>query len=358
MNDVFKGLKVIELASVLAGPSVGMFFAELGAKVLKIENKITGGDVTRSWKLPNEDPNSPISAYYSAVNWHKEVRFMDFTSPVDQLELRQELIDTDILIVNFKNGDSEKFGLDYPRLKINFPALIYGEITGFGADSDRVAYDLILQAETGFMSMNGTADSGPIKMPLALIDVLAGHQLKTGLTLALYERDLLNLGGCSVTVSLYDAAIASLANQATNWLMTGHIPGRIGSAHPNIAPYGDLFKTKDDFLITFAIGSDKQFKKLCKILGIGGLAEDPLFIYNALRVENRMALWPLLNEAIINFEADVLLAELEANFVPAARIKNMKEVFETPSAKKLILEETIEGQATKRPKTVVFKVER
>jgi len=358
MRSNLSHLKVVEIASVLAGPSVGMFFAELGASVLKVENKKTGGDVTRSWKLPSEDVDAPISAYYCSVNWNKEAILIDFTDPDEFEGLIQKIKEADILIANFKKGDAEKFGLDYPKMRAVNPNLIYGEITGFGPDSDRVAYDLILQAESGFMSMNGTPESGPVKMPVALIDVLAGHQLRAGIMMALYERDAMKKGGAHVQVSLYDAAVGALANQATNWLMAQHIPVRMGSQHPNIAPYGELFQTKDGKTITFAIGSNRQFKNLCKTLESPSIAEDPRFRSNANRVTNRAALKEILEGLVIKFEKKNLLETLHALFVPVAEIKDLKAVFETPAARELVLEEEREGMNTKRVASTIFRIER
>lgn len=354
LNTIFSDLKVVEIASVLAGPSVGMFFAELGAEVLKIENKLSGGDVTRSWKLPSEKKNQNISAYFCSVNYNKTYWFLDLKSESDQKRLRKEISRADVVIVNFKYGDEKKFGLDYDTLKSINPKLIYAAIVGFGEESDRVAYDLILQAETGFMSMNGTPNSGPVKMPVALIDVLAGHQLKEAVLLALLDRYKSGLG-TKVSVSLYDAAIASLANQATNWLMGGHIAKPIGSKHPNIAPYGELFTTKDHQLITFAIGSDKQFKKLCSILGLVDLPDKNEYLSNKNRVENREKLEGILSQAISNFTADELLRKMNQKFVPVAKIMSIDEVLENPMAKDLVIREEIEGVMTKRVKTVVFK---
>ena len=165
VKEYFKGLKVVEFASVLAGPAVGMFFAELGAKVIKIEN-INGGDLTRHWKQSNEDANSPSSAYYHSVNWNKTSIFMDLLSKTYYELAMNHISNADIVIVNFKAGDSEKFGLENSRLLEKFPNLIIGEIVGY-PDSDRVAYDAVLQAETGFMSMNGLPETGPLKMPIA-----------------------------------------------------------------------------------------------------------------------------------------------------------------------------------------------
>ena len=185
--DHFKGLKVVELASVLAGPAVGMFFAELGADVLKIEHAGLGGDVTRSWKLSSEKEES-ISAYFSAVNYHKKIVFKDLKNQEDNQWVKNQLLQADLVIANFKPGSAQKLGMDFDTLKKLNPRIIYGEITGFSGGVKRPAFDVVLQAETGFMSMNGTPESGPVKMPVALIDVLAAHQLKEGLLLALLKQ--------------------------------------------------------------------------------------------------------------------------------------------------------------------------
>ena len=352
---MIKDLVIIEIASVLAGPSVGMFFSELGASVTKIENKLSGGDITRSWKLPNESKQNNNSAYFSSVNYHKTHLFFNLKDKTDYDKTICLIKSADILIVNFKKGDDLKLGLDYQSLKQINPKLIYASINGFGADSDRVAYDLILQAETGFMSMNGTRNSGPIKMPVALIDVLAGHQLKEGILLALINRSKTN-NGSKVEVSLYDSAIASLANQASNYLMANHIAQPLGSLHPNIAPYGELFETKDKYTITFAIGSNKQFKSLLEGLKLTEIKSDIRFIDNISRVKNREVLQKLLKSNINQFTKLDLLNYCHSHFIPAAEIKNMKAVFENKQSQNLILEETVNGQLTKRVKTVAFKI--
>ncbi len=351
MIHPLKNLKVVDASSVLAGPSVGTYFAELGANVIKIEHP-TRGDVTRGWKLPSEDSDSSISAYYSSVNYLKRVIRLDLSK--DRNELVKEIEDADILLTNFKKGDDRKFGMTDSLLKRVNPRLIHGKITGYGSDSDRVAYDLILQAESGFMSMNGTPESGPVKMPVAMIDVLASHHLKEAILLALYERERSNKG-CTVEVSLYDAALSSLVNQASNYLMADHIPQRIGSKHPNIAPYGELFKTKDGAIITFAIGSDTHFKRLCNTLHVEQLSEDDRFSTNQNRVVNRGELFEILQAKVADREADDILSSLSFAHVPAGKVKNLQEVFDDPKAKSLIREEEIEGKSTKRITSVVYK---
>lgn len=346
-------LVVIDASTVLAGPSVGTFFAEAGARVIKVEHP-THRDVTRSWKLPGEDADSNVSAYFSSINYRKEYRFLDLKESVDHGEFLSLLSEADIVISNFKKGDDERLKiLDSDLLAIN-PRLIIGKINGYGEESDRVAYDLILQAESGFMSMNGTPDSGPIKMPVALIDVLAAHHLKEGLLIALIER--LKTGkGRSVSVSLYDAAISSLVNQASNFLMTGHIPSRIGSLHPNIAPYGELFTTSDGAMITLAIGSDLHFGKLCTTLALENLNLDDRFRSNQMRVKNRRDLFTILNEAISRRSSEELLLALQELNVPAGKIRNLHEVFEDENAQKLIRRENIDGADTARITSIAFK---
>jgi crotonobetainyl-CoA:carnitine CoA-transferase CaiB-like acyl-CoA transferase len=334
MNKPFSDLVIIELAGVLAGPSVGLFFAELGAKVIKIENPKTQGDVTRSWKSPLENKEDPASAYYWSVNAGKEILFLDLTSTKD-LEIFHTLIKTsDVLISNYKLGDDVKLKVNYETLVQINPQLIYASINGFGSQNPRTAYDLILQAESGFMFMNGEKNSQALKMPVALIDLLAGHQLKEAILIGLLKK-YKSQSGSHISVSLFDSALASLANQATNWLIAHHLPSAQGSLHPNIAPYGELFLTKDQHQITFAIGSNSQFKNLCMILGID-LFENERFKTNQQRVAHRDELYVVLNEKISQFTFDNLFNQCLDNDVPIGKIRNLKEVFELPEAQQML----------------------
>jgi crotonobetainyl-CoA:carnitine CoA-transferase CaiB-like acyl-CoA transferase len=348
----FQDLKIIDLSTVLAGPSVGTFFAELGAKVLKIEHPIHG-DVTNTWRLATEQDQLAQSAYYSSVNYGKELLKLDFQKAQDYAHFLKELTDTDVVLMNFKKGDDIKLKLDPKTLWKHQPKLIIGKITGFGSENDRIAYDLILQAETGFMSMNGTPESGPTKMPVALIDVLAAHQLKEGLLLTLLQKQ--NKGQL-VSVSLYDAAVCSLANQASNYLMAQHVAQPIGSLHPNIAPYGEIFKTLDQKDITFAIGSHAHFEKLCQVLNLAAVLENPLYKENQLRVKNRIQLAKEIQLAVRERAAEELFTELVAIGVPVAIIKNMAEVFNDSAAKSLVRVEAKQGQNTKRVTQVAFQI--
>jgi crotonobetainyl-CoA:carnitine CoA-transferase CaiB-like acyl-CoA transferase len=352
MKRIFKDLKVVELAGVLAGPTVGAFFAELGAKVIKVENPLTLGDVTRSWKLPSESKAEKNSAYYCSVNLLKKVIFADLSNPKANSKIQHLIESADVLIVNFKKGDDAKFGMDYKQLSALNPGLIYASITGFTSNTDRVAYDLILQAESGFMSMNGTAKSGPVKMPVALIDILAAHQLKEAILLALLKR-YKSGKGAHVSVSLYDSAIASLANQASNYLNEGFVPGLQGSLHPNIAPYGELFITSDGKIITFAIGSDKQFNSLSGILKIASSVD---FSSNQLRLKHREKLFGILKKAVRKFTLSDLAFQCQKSFVPYAEIKNVKQVLESEEARKMILQKKIKAKTKKAVRTIAFKL--
>lgn len=351
MNKPFANLKVIELAGVLAGPSAGLFFAELGAQVIKIENPKAGGDITRSWKLQSEDKTDKTSAYFWSINAGKEILFLDLSTE-DGLEQFYTLIKTaDILITNYKFGDDVKLKVDYHTLKAINSNLIYASINGFGKDSPRTAYDLILQAESGFMFMNGEKNAAPLKMPVALIDVLAGHQLKEAILIALIKK-LKTQQGSYITVSLFDTAIASLANQATNWLIAHHLPSAQGSLHPNIAPYGELFTTKDNHQITFAIGSDKQFNQLCAILNIQVTSE---FSSNQLRISNRQSLYDILNIEIQKIDFDFLFNECLKHDIPVGKIRNLKEVFELPEAQVLLSTFTHHNKALNYVKSTAFQ---
>lgn len=350
---MISSLKIIDASTVLAGPSVGMFFAELGADVLKIENA-KFPDVTRTWRTATESTDSPVSAYFSSINYGKKYRSLDLKNSEDRLQFLALIKDADILISNFKKGDAEKFGITDDVLQEINPQLIHGKISGFGLDSDRVAYDLILQAETGYMSINGTPASGPLKMPVAFIDVLAAHHLKEAILIALLERTKTNLGK-TVHVSLYDAAVASLVNQASAYLMTNTIPQKIGSLHPTIAPYGEIFTTQDQEQITFAIGSDTHFQKLCLYLDAEELALDSRFEHNQQRVIHRVELLEILQEKISTRKTAAILNWMEIQHVPCGKIKNIAEVFESEKAKTLIRTEIIEGQETKRVSSIAFQ---
>jgi crotonobetainyl-CoA:carnitine CoA-transferase CaiB-like acyl-CoA transferase len=332
---MFSGLRVVELASVLAGPSVGQFFAELGAEVIKVENLKTGGDVTRSWKSAGEDTDDR-SAYFCSCNWGKKSVAIDLSSAEGKEAVAGLIHNADVVIASYKPGDAEKLGVAYGQWKDANPGLVYGQITGYGAEVNRVGYDAVVQAEAGFMDMNGAADGPPTKMPVALIDVLAAHQLKEGLLLALLHRERTGEGGC-VEVSLLDTALASLVNQGSNWLIAGKQPRRQGSMHPNIAPYGDSFVSRDGESILLAVGSDKQFADLCHLLGQPDWATSPDYHTNENRVRNRSALTKLLADAILFWSGADLLASLHRDKIPAGKIQTVSEALALPNAQLMML---------------------
>lgn len=343
-----ENLKILELASVLAGPTVGTFFAELGASVTKIENPLNGGDITRKWKLPNEDEEAHISAYYASANTGKTVQYLNFKDAKDRKKLNEKIKESDIIVVNFKPGDAKKFKLTFEDCKSANPTIIYAEVTGFGADSNRTAYDIILQAETGFLSMNGTQES-MAKLPVAFIDLFAAHQLKEGILVALLNEQK----PAKVSVSLFDAAISSLANQATNQLMNDHTPKRIGILHPNIAPYGEVVTCNDGVQYTLAIGTNKQFVNLMNLLQIPNSDE---FETNALRVTHRKKLFKLIQHQVATLNSKEFESACLSEHVPVGKIRNLKEVFELPSAQQLVINEDAEGQETQKVKTTIFTI--
>lgn len=351
----FSGLKVVEFASVLAGPAVGMFFAELGAEVIKIENKTTGGDVTRGWKQPSEDPASPISAYWCSVNWGKRHLFLDLDDAADRTQALALATAADVVISNFKPSSARRMGVDADTLRALNPRLIFAQLNSFADPEDESpAFDMVLQAEAGFLFMCGEPDRPPVRMPVAFIDTLAAHQLKEALLLALLHRERTGQGSI-VSTSLMESALASLVNQASNYLMTGHVPQRMGTRHPNIAPYGDVFQCSDGQVLLLAVGTERQFRQLCQVLLLPHLAEHPDFQQNTSRVAHRDALCALLAEAIRTQPLEHWMAACKTQGVPAARIRDMRSVFERPEAQAMILEEkTPEGLPTRRVKTVAF----
>ncbi len=346
MKDSLKDLLVIELASVLAGPSVGMFLGELGATVIKVEHFATGGDVTRSWKLGTEAAADDRPAYFCSVNWGKRSLGVDLRHATGRSIVHDLAAKADIVVASYKPGDALKLGVDADSLMALNPRLIYADLTAYGDDDPRVGFDAIIQAEAGYTYMNGQPESGPTKMPVALMDLLAAHQLKEGILLALLTRARTGLGQ-HVRTTLIGTGLASLANQAANWLVAGHVPQRIGSEHPNIVPYGTIYPTADGSAVVLAIGNDAQFARLCACLGLPALAQSPAYMRNADRVRNRPALNAELAAVIATRQRDALLADLHAALVPAGPVHDMREACAQPQAAALLLQgETRRGLRT------------
>lgn len=330
---MLEDITVIELASVLAGPATGMFFSEMGARVIKVENP-AGGDVTRSWRHAAESDSSDITAYFSAVNWGKESISLDIKSPAAREVVYKLAARADIIISSFLPGSSKRLLLDADTLLNINPRLICAEINGYGEHESRPAYDAIIQAESGFTFLNGTP--GNIgKMPVALMDLLAAHQLKEAILLALIRRMKTGLGG-KVSVSLIESGIVSLANQATNWLNSGVVPQPTGSEHPNIVPYGTMFTTADNKQMVLAVGTDAQFLALCNVLEIVPPKE---MLTNTGRVQLRHQVIPFIAPAIAARNRDLLLKLLLEAKVPAGAVNDMQDVFSIPVADQLILKD-------------------
>ena len=356
METLFAGTRVLDLSTVLAGPSVATFFAELGATVIKVENPRTKGDVTRSWKLSSENAASDISAYFASVNYRKSYVWIDFSANDSRPQLEELIRTSDIIITNFKEGDDLKFKLTSADVHGIQPKAIIASLKGFQSHPSRIAYDVVLQAECGFMFMNGTEQSGPLKMPVALIDVIAAHQLKEGILCALLRRAETGKGS-TVRVTLEEAALSALANQASNYLMAGHIAQAAGSLHPNIAPYGETFRCSDNKRLVLAVGSDAQFNRLCEVVGFEELKNDVRFSMNQNRVVNRQALADALQEAFELNARDYWMQRLMEGGIPAGAIRSMDEVMETGAAKQMIREEIIFDQPTRRMSSIAFRLE-
>ncbi|MFN6951174.1 MAG: CaiB/BaiF CoA transferase family protein [Albidovulum sp.] len=323
------GLKVVELARILAGPWAGQTLADLGAEVIKVE--APEGDDTRRWGPPFvEREGDRSAAYFHACNRGKKSVIADFRDPEGQEFVRDLVRDADVLIENFKVGGLAKYGLDYASLRKVNPRLIYCSITGFGQDgpyAHRAGYDYIIQGMSGLMSVTGEPDRQPQKVGVAVTDIFTGIYAATAILAALHQRARTGEGQ-QIDMALLDVATAIMANQAMNYLASGKPPARMGNAHPNIVPYS-VFDCADGWII-IATGNDGQYRRLCRILGLDALAEAPEYLTNADRIENRDALTARITERTRTFSKADLLAACEAEGVPAGPINDLGEVFADP----------------------------
>jgi crotonobetainyl-CoA:carnitine CoA-transferase CaiB-like acyl-CoA transferase len=349
-NEVFKNLRVLELATVLAGPLVGRFFAEGGARVIKVEPP--SGDVTRQWK--SKSKKDELSSYFASANAQKNYLSIDLKSAEGLQQLNQLLEESDVFISNLLPESARKLGFAPEQLRKKFPGLVSGIIEGYGNNSNRPAYDIVLQAEAGYLSMTGKGQT-PARLPVAFIDVLAAHQLKEGILMGLLNKSH-NGQGCVVRVSLLDVAIGSLANQAGSYLMDDTIPERMGTLHPHIAPYGECFTCSDGKFMVLAVGNDVQFDALCKLFDLQHLLTDLRFSSNSFRIKNRDALFTCLSEVFLEQSSEHWNTEMQKAGIPAGILKNLKEVFESHEAKALIHEETIAGECARSVKTMNIKM--
>ena len=327
---------VLELANILAGPITGQFFAELGARVIKVENPHTKGDATRGFKMPIESPEADISAYFSCTNWGKESVAIDTATDGGRRIVHALAQKADVVIASFKPGDEVKLGLDHATLRALNPRLIYAQISAYGPDDPRPGFDAILQAEAGFTYLNGEPDGPATKMPVALIDLLAAHQLKEGLLLALIRRGRTGEGSL-VSTSLLKAGVASLANQATNYLIGNVVPKRLGSEHPNIVPYGTILTCSDGRELVIAAATEKQYRELMASIGLAEVAAEPRFATGQLRVRHREALLAQIRTITEQMTGDALAERLTAARVPFGFVNDMAAVFGQPGARALLM---------------------
>ncbi|ACM38945.1 CoA transferase [Agrobacterium vitis] len=328
-NAPLSGLKVIELARILAGPWIGQTLADLGADVIKVESP--QGDDTRSWGPPFiDDGVEKAAAYFHACNRGKRSITADFTRAEDIKTLRDLIASADVVIENFKVGGLAKYGLDYDSLKELNPRLVYCSVTGFGQDgpyAQRAGYDFMIQGMSGIMDLTGEPDGAPQKIGVAFADIFTGLYGVIAIQAALAQR--LQTGrGQFIDMALFDCMSAVLANQAMNYAASGIVPKRMGNNHPNIAPY-QTFPVADGHII-IACGNDGQFVRLCGVLGLSELATTPEFSTNSARVAHRDQLTTVMEDKTRQFERNDLLARLEAATVPAGPINTVADLFADP----------------------------
>ncbi len=323
------GIKVVELARILAGPWAGQTLADLGAEVIKVE--APEGDDTRRWGPPFIDRDGDkTAAYFYATNRGKTSVICDFRTPEGQAQVRELVSGADVVIENFKVGGLAKYGLDYTSLAAINPRLIYCSITGFGQTGPyarRAGYDFIIQGMAGLMSITGEPDGQPQKVGVAVTDIFTGVYAATAILAALHQRGSTGIGQ-QIDMALMDVATSIMANQAMNYLTTGVAPGKMGNAHPNLAPYA-VFDCADGWII-LATGNDGQYQRLCGVLGLTDMTTAPHFATNADRIANRVELTRRITEATKTWAKDDLLTACEAAGVPAGPINDLEAVFNDP----------------------------
>ena len=330
-------IRVLDLSRVLAGPWAGQILGDLGAEVIKVERPGTGDD-TRHWGPPflrdAEGENTSEAAYYLTANRNKQSLTLDFTRPEGQRIIRQLVAQCDVLLENFKVGGLAAYGLDYQSLKEVNPRLVYCSITGFGQDgpyASRAGYDYMIQGLGGLMSLTGRAEgeegAGPVKVGVALTDILTGLYATVGVLAALNHREQSGVGQ-HVDTALLDVQVACLGNQALNYLTTGVAPKRMGNAHPNIVPYQDFPTADGDIILT--VGNDGQFRKFAEVAGHPEWADDPRFASNKARVAHRAELIPLIRQATVYRTTAQWLTALEQAGVPCGPINDLAQVFADP----------------------------
>ncbi len=326
--QALQGIRVLDLSRVLAGPYCTMVLGDLGADVIKVEPP--EGDETRGWGPPFAGGES---AYYLCVNRNKRDIVINLKTDEGKKILRELALQSDVLVENFRPGRLKKFGLDFETLHELNPKLIYCSITGFGQTGsmkDKPGYDFMIQALGGLMSITGEPVGEPMKTGVAVVDLFAGQNAIIAILAALQARTLTGRGQ-HLDISLFDSQLGWLANVASNYLISGNLPKRHGNAHPNIAPY-QSFQASDDWF-AIAVGNDKQFEGLCRVIGKSEWVGDPRFTKNSGRVENRDELIPLLKSIFVTRSASEWLSVLEQAQIPCGPIQNFEQVFSMPTVK-------------------------
>ena len=336
------GLRILDLSRILAGPWCTQLLADYGADVVKVAKPGVGDD-TRRWGPPFLDTadGDAVAAYFLCCNRGKRSLALDFTTADGQAVLHRLAAQADVLVENYLPGALARYGLDYASLAARNPRLIYCSITGFGQDgpnAQRAGYDAMIQAEAGLMSLTGTPEGGPMKVGIAVSDLMCGMYASSAILAALHERARTGRG-CHLDLALFDCQVAWLANQGMNYLVGGVVPERHGTAHPNIAPY-QTFETADGHLM-LAIGNDDQFRRFCAVAGLAGLADDPCFATNAARVAGREVLNALIAARLSESDTRDWLACFAAVEVPAGPVNDLAAVFAHPqiAARDLLVEQ-------------------
>jgi crotonobetainyl-CoA:carnitine CoA-transferase CaiB-like acyl-CoA transferase len=325
------GIRVLDLSRILAGPSCTQLLGDLGAEVIKVE-KPGEGDDTRKWGPPYvqdaEGRDTRESAYYLCANRNKRSVAIDIARPEGAALVRRLLADCQILVENFKVGGLERYGLGYEQLRPDFPPLVYCSITGFGQTGpykDRAGYDYLAQGHGGLMSVTGEPDGEPMKVGTAVVDVLCGMYASVGILAALRHAERTGQGQ-QIDLALLDTQVAGMINQATNYLVSGKVPARMGNQHPNIVPYR-VYQAKDGYVI-LAVGNDTQFRRFCAFAGLPELADDPRFATNRARVRHRAEMDAILPPVMAGRTIAEWVRELSALGVPCGPVNTLADVFE------------------------------
>ena len=359
MAEALKGIKVIDLSRILAGPWASQMLADFGAQVIKIERPNKGDD-TRYWGPPfikeKTSTQPPQAAYFHSTNRNKQSIAIDIQHETGQQIIKDLVKNADVFIENFKVGALAKYGLDYPKLKLLNPNLIYCSITGFGQtgpSSERAGYDAMIQGEGGLMSITGVANGEPMKAGVALTDIMTGLYCSNAILAALMARNHINKGQY-IDIALLDVQVSTLANQGLNYLATGNNPKRQGNAHPNIVPY-QTFNTSDGIMM-LAIGNDTQFRKFCQLVERPEIADNPNFQTNEQRVINRESLIEHLSKILLSQPTVWWINQLETLGIPCGPINTLQEVFNHSQIKHRNLVRKIPDNCSKQIYTIASPI--